>query len=223
MTPTADDCGGVICEPTERWVFIANVFAVELPLQRPPVVQRNEKTRRSTTLHRNLRSLVDALGSVCAAAFRIPSGEGEISMCDYSLHSVASRPANIGERLVTTQFAKTATRGFASVHDAATAVCLQPGTELVFDNAPEYWRPFTRWLPRARPSKLASNVARFRQTNLDRGDTHHDALEFADGMTVLVTRLCPGQRATVLQLPADLRKTSQASERRMVESLASAS
>jgi len=31
---------------------------------------------------------------------------------------------------------------------------------------------------------------------------HHDALEFPDGGTVLVTRLCAGQHATVLQLPA---------------------
>jgi hypothetical protein len=59
-------------------------------------------------------------------------------MCDYSLHKVASRPANVGDRLVTTEFANTATRGFASVDDAATAVCLRRGTELVFDNAPVY-------------------------------------------------------------------------------------
>ena len=32
--------------------------------------------------------------------------------------------------------------------------------------------------------------------------THHDALEFPDGEVVLVSRLCEGQRATVLQLPA---------------------
>ena len=34
---------------------------------------------------------------------------------------------------------------------------------------------------------------------------HHDALEFPDGQLVLVTRLCVGQRATVLQLPAGSR------------------
>jgi hypothetical protein len=34
---------------------------------------------------------------------------------------------------------------------------------------------------------------------------HHDALEFPDGQVVLVTRLCDGQRATVLQLPAGSR------------------
>jgi hypothetical protein len=35
--------------------------------------------------------------------------------------------------------------------------------------------------------------------------THHDALEFPDGQVVLLTRLCVGQRATVLQLPAAAR------------------
>jgi hypothetical protein len=35
--------------------------------------------------------------------------------------------------------------------------------------------------------------------------THHDALEFPDGQVVLLTRLCEGQRATVLQLPAAAR------------------
>jgi hypothetical protein len=30
---------------------------------------------------------------------------------------------------------------------------------------------------------------------------HHDAIEFPDGRNVLVTQLCEGQRATVLQLP----------------------
>ena len=34
---------------------------------------------------------------------------------------------------------------------------------------------------------------------------HHDALEFPDGQVVLLTRVCEGQRATVLQLPAGAR------------------
>ena len=32
--------------------------------------------------------------------------------------------------------------------------------------------------------------------------THHDALEFPDGRIVLLTQLCGGQEAVVLQLPA---------------------
>jgi hypothetical protein len=41
-------------------------------------------------------------------------------MCDYSLHSVATRPAQIEDRLVTTKFKKSITRGFAAVGGAAS-------------------------------------------------------------------------------------------------------
>ena len=44
---------------------------------------------------------------------------------------------------------------------------------------------------------------------------HHDALEFPDGQVVLVTRLCIGQRATVLQLPAGSR--AETAEETVVE------
>lgn len=129
-------------------------------------------------------------------------------MCDYSLHNAASRPARVGDQLLTTEFPNTVTQGFASVSEPTVAVCLLPGTELAFDEPPAYWRPFTRWLPRRRPRKLTSMVARFRQMNLERPDTHHDALEFPDGTIVLLTRLCAGQHATVLQLPVGQQKTT---------------
>jgi hypothetical protein len=140
-----------------------------------------------------------------AAAGRHSGRKGN-SMCDYSLHHLASRPAKIGDRLVTAEFAHTWTRGFASVDEPSVAVCLRPGTELAFDCEPDYLLPFTRWLPRVRPRKLASKLARFRRVDRERADTHHDALEFHDGTVVLLTRLLPGQRATVLQLPPDLER-----------------
>jgi hypothetical protein len=34
-------------------------------------------------------------------------------MCDYSLHHVASRPAKVGDELLTTRFRHSVTRGFA--------------------------------------------------------------------------------------------------------------
>jgi len=37
---------------------------------------------------------------------------------------------------------------------------------------------------------------------VDSAVSHRDVLEFLDGQVVLLTRLCEGQRATVLQLPA---------------------
>lgn len=127
-------------------------------------------------------------------------------MCDYSLHTVASRPAKVGDELITTQFPHTITTGFAGLGEPDVAVCLRPGTELVFDRAPECWRPIMRW----RRRQLASTVARFRHVNPQRPDVHHDALEFSDGTIVLLNRLWPGQLATVLQLPVEIHKTSEA-------------
>jgi hypothetical protein len=52
-------------------------------------------------------------------------------MCDYSLHSIKSRPAKVGDKLRTRDF-RTGTRGFAAPEDANVAVCVRPGTELSF-------------------------------------------------------------------------------------------
>ncbi len=46
-------------------------------------------------------------------------------------------------------------------------------------------------------------TAIFRQVNKDRAAAHHDALEFPDGQIALLTFLCEGQHATLLQLPAE--------------------
>jgi len=119
-------------------------------------------------------------------------------MCDYSLHFVDSRPAKVGDKLVTTKFANSITRGFSAVGEPKVAVCLLPGTEIAFDDHVEYSRKFSI-LPNV---KLNEKVARFRQIDLSRPDVHHDALEFPGGEIVLLTRLCEGQHATVLQLPA---------------------
>src|SRR5258706_346647 len=58
----------------------------------------------------------------------------ERSMCDYSLHAVATRPAEVAETLVSTKLKSTTTRGFASPGSPHVAVCLRPGTELAFEN-----------------------------------------------------------------------------------------
>jgi hypothetical protein len=81
------------------------------------------------------------------------------------------------------------------------AVCLLPGTEVAFEKEVNYERFFALF-PN---TKLGKKVARFRQINMGKPGVHHDALEFPDGETVLLTRLCEGQHATVLQLPASPR------------------
>jgi len=118
-------------------------------------------------------------------------------MCDYSLELVASRPAKVGDKLVSTSFPHTITRGFASADDHSVAVCVLPGTELAFE---QEVRCETGVLFALR---LGHKVARFRQVNKGRSNAHHDALELPDGRIVLLTQLCKGQHATVLQLPRD--------------------
>jgi hypothetical protein len=124
-------------------------------------------------------------------------------MCDYSLHEVQSRPAKVGDRLVSTQFWNTTTQGFSAVGEPAVAVCLLAGTEIAFDGDVRrketgFFLSFFKKEPRV----IQHRVARFRQVNLDNPCTHHDAVEFPDGRIVLLTHLCTGQHATVLQLPA---------------------
>jgi hypothetical protein len=119
-------------------------------------------------------------------------------MCDYSLHYVANRPAKVGDKLITTKFRESITRGFAAVDEPNVAVCLLPGTEIAFDQDVDCDRGFG-----LRPRRtIEAKVARFRQINTDRPHSHHDALEFPNGEVVLLTELWEGQHATVLQLPA---------------------
>jgi hypothetical protein len=120
-------------------------------------------------------------------------------MCDYSLHSVKSRPAKIGDKLTTHDFG-TGTRGFAASEDMNVAVCVLPGTELSFA---EEIRCLSTGLLAWRDKIIEHKTAIFRQINKDRVTAHHDALEFADGQIVLLTFLHEGQQATVLQLPAE--------------------
>ena len=124
-------------------------------------------------------------------------------MCDYSLHSVRTRPAKVGETLVTHNFG-TGTRGFAAPEDCSVAVCLLPGTELAFETPIKYQ---TTLMFRA---NTGHTVAIFRQINKSSAHIHHDALEFPDGEIVLLTRLCEGQEATILTLPTQPQTAGEA-------------
>jgi hypothetical protein len=116
-------------------------------------------------------------------------------MCDYSLRAVATRPAEVAETLVSTKFRGSVTRGFASPNDQQVAVCLRPGTEIAFEKDAQTEGMMFR-------KNVGDRMARFRQIDTEKSHVHHDALEFSNGTIVLVTDLVPGQRATVLQLPA---------------------
>ena len=133
-------------------------------------------------------------------------------MCDYSLHNVKSRPAKVGDKLTTRNF-NTGTRGFAAPEDANTAVCVLPGTELAFAKPVRCsFRGLFAW----KVTTIDHTTAIFRQINKDNPRTHHDALEFPDGQTLMLTDVLEGQEATVLQLPAHPATTAEAEAQKRV-------
>ena len=122
-------------------------------------------------------------------------------MCDYSLYSVKSRPAQVGDKLTTRDFG-TGTQGFAAPEDASVAVCVRPGTELsIARDVTCQPIGMLGW----RDKVIKHKTAIFRQVNKEKVAAHHDALEFPDGQIVLLTCVREGQEATVLQLPAEPR------------------
>jgi hypothetical protein len=67
-----------------------------------------------------------------------------------------------------------------------------------------------------RKTTTGHQTAIFRQLNKDKLTAHHDALEFPDGTTELLTLLCEGQTATVLQLPAQPTSAAEKEEQTRV-------
>jgi hypothetical protein len=133
-------------------------------------------------------------------------------MCDFSLQSVRSRPAKVADKLVTRDFG-TGTRGFSAADDPGLAVCILPGTELAFASE-------VACLPAGllgwKTKTVGHRTAIFRQVNKDKAAAHHDALEFPDGRIVLLTLLCEGQAASVLQLPAQATTVDEARKQERV-------
>jgi hypothetical protein len=164
-----------------------------------------QESRRAATNDRHQNLFASARRRTTILAVH---SEEEPSMCDYSLHHVASRPAKVGDKLMTTRFVNTPTGGFSAVDNPNVAVCLLPGTEIAFERDVEC-EPALGILP---SRKIGQRLARFRQVNVDQPCVHHDALEFPDGKIVLVTRLCEGQRASVLQMPATARPAGSTTE-----------
>ena len=73
---------------------------------------------------------------------------GRSEMCDYSLYSIKSRPAKVGDKL-TTRYFGTGTRGFAASEDSNVVV--------PFDQEPRY-----RLLARSCANRLVSLVGEIR-------------------------------------------------------------
>ena len=121
-------------------------------------------------------------------------------MCDYSIENCKTRDARVGDRLVSGRIRSTdaagwtRSKGFHAEGDDGTAICLRPGTELVFEGD-------VRFVPGVETSSSNDSTAIFREVDVDIDFVHHDALEFPDGSRVKVAWLSPGQTVVVLQLP----------------------
>jgi hypothetical protein len=139
-------------------------------------------------------------------------------MCDYSLEHQNSREAKLEDVIITSQFRNSSTMGFAAVNEPDVAVCLMPGTELVFDRPIEVdgFLTWTKLLSKGSNSR----VAVFRKVNPHLISTHHDALELPNGQVILINSLRRGQRARVVQLPVGAHsrwsENSKASEHEIV-------
>ena len=77
-------------------------------------------------------------------------------------------------------------------------MCVMPGTELAFAGEVACLPAGLLGWNRGQ----STTRRRCSPSHKDKSAAHHDALEFPDGRTVLLTLLCQGQAATVLQLPA---------------------
>ena len=71
---------------------------------------------------------------------------------------------------------------------------------------------FTSWSTKT----INFRTAIFRQVNKNVPHVHHDALEFPDGICVLLTNLREGHKATVLQLPAQPKTPAEEAAQRRV-------
>jgi hypothetical protein len=134
-------------------------------------------------------------------------------MCDYSLQKTMSRPAKVGDKLITHNFGA-GTRGFAALDNSRLAVCVLPGTELAFSAEVSIPVIGLLW---TKHKKIGHKTAIFRQINKSVPHTHHDALEFPDGKIALLTHLCEGQEAIVLQLPAQPTTEAEVQEQKRAE------
>jgi len=95
---------------------------------------------------------------------------------------------------------------------------VMPGTELAFAGEVAC-RPISLWpisLFAWKTKTINHQTAIFRQVNKNKHWSHHDALEFPDGRTVLLTLLAEGQKATVLQLPAQPTTAAEANAQKRV-------
>jgi len=124
---------------------------------------------KATRIHDDASAGIAPLPNA-AHHLRLAGTHEEVSRCaTLAIEHLKSRPAKIGDQLVTTKFGRMCTIGFCAVGEPRLAVCIKPGTELAFEREIEREALLFK-------RRLGSRVARFRLVNEDRKYVHHDAL-----------------------------------------------
>jgi hypothetical protein len=104
----------------------------------------------------------------------------EETMCDYSLETYRSRPAQLGERYETHLF-RSYSIGFIAPGDSLTAICMACDMKLRLEGIPE----------RVQRAKAVSANEDVTFTRLEKG-FHHDGVRFANGAEATLQELGPG-------------------------------
>jgi hypothetical protein len=104
----------------------------------------------------------------------------EETMCDYSLETCRSRPAQLGERYETHLFPSYSI-GFIAPGDPLTAICMACDMKLRLEGIPE----------RVQRAKAVSANEDVTFTRLEKG-FHHDGVRFANGAEATLQELGPG-------------------------------
>jgi hypothetical protein len=149
--------------------------------------------------HQNIK-FVGGLNQVSPRAFK-PQNAMEETMCDYSLTTYRSRPAQLGERYETHQFASFSI-GFIAPGDPSTAVCMACDMKLRLEDIPES----------VQRSYFVSPKEDVTFTRLEKGP-HHDGVRFANGAEVTLQELGNGVKGWIydaLSTPLPVRVTAEA-------------
>lgn len=119
-------------------------------------------------------------------------------MCDYSLETYRSRPAQAGERYETRRFPSN-TVGLVAPGDPSTAVCMSCDSRLMLEGLPET----------IQKTYGVSGRETVVFARLEPGP-HHDGVIFDNGAQVTLQQIGPGVRATLvdaLEQPEETERT----------------
>ena len=140
------------------------------------------------------------LNQVSSHAFQRQNAMEE-TMCDYSLETYRSRPAQLGERYETHRFPSFSI-GFIAPGDPSTAVCMACDTKLRLEGIPE----------KVQRAYFVTRNEEVTFTRLEDGP-HHDGVRFGNGAEVTLQQLGTGVQGWVydaLSSPLAVRETAEA-------------